>query len=1019
MNADDALSSMSTPLELDLTARHATRQLRRTTSPLRRFAILTDFFAQTEHLPAIWTASYYRALYPALSACVRHAYVRWGAPARWLRTLRILERVRESTWARETPAFDETIETVREKCCAALACVGAGREMHTLVREYDSSLADVSDALPARMLNAVTLGQNPVAVFISECYPIGDAPPFLVDAQASLESALADAVMPGVLLVDTGEPGTQITGVVLHPEISITPSAQWRAQFGNQLAEDEGSAHRQLRTALEAARSTVEKHFATELPPRRASVHFPDQHAAYSGQSMGLAVALALTEKLQQRFNRKQLWAMQTGICCTGGVHEDGRVLPVAEESLKAKVEAALFSPCVALVLHSALLERAQEHLQTLRVSWPGARLALYGVTSLDDCVSLPGIVRVIERNPYDRLLTFAKRKSTELLLAGIILLLLTVGYFWWKAQYGYPDLEYSSGAQIGQNALVHNPRRASDWQFRDFEEVRAAILDFGDLEIGADATRNLWLWNMTPSTLDVALGIEGEQADQWYISWNGGGQQIPATDSLRVMIKFAPTRNATGSRARFTVRDAHSGELLSSIALHGAAGPPLPGGYALRFDGVDDMLHFGEDAIAFARDEGTLEFWFRLDSISGCVLSNNRNLPYGPASQNMTIEIRDTTISYHIGNHRGDVRLGGKFLNSTGIWHHLAVAFSRKDRGIQIVLDGELIKDVSEEFIIEAVTKPYVTFGAYYNGESLQNPFRGALDEIRMWDRALSADTIRARMHSKLSALTPGLLGYWDFDVIAEVSAFNGNERTQDGQLLHRPAHIRSAVPLTPAPGADVRLIRKTKGATALELQPFRWLQCGTDPVEGSPERSYAIRYFRRPGSRRAVFSVMNQDAYVAVRDSFAMVVGFEHVTLPVRQGWNSVIATVDRERIEVLVNGSVAMTGTADLLKRGPGYRYEGLQVGIFHDKYNTFGPKYYDNTRPALLRTLAVADFCVWKKRLTPAELAVYTQGGIPRDRLAAHWLLDTLPDNNGNLHDSVGGHLLHLWRYLPWM
>jgi hypothetical protein len=644
----------------------------------------------------------------------------------------------------------------------------------------------------------------------------------------------------------------------------------------------------------------------------------------------------------------------------------------------------------------------------------------LYGVASLDDCVSLPGIVRVIERNPYDRLLTFAKRNSTPLLLGGMILLLLTVGYFWWKAQYGYPDLEYSSGAHIGQNALVYNPRRAADWQFRDFEEVRAAILDFGDLEIGADATRNLWLWNMTPSTLDVALGIEGEQADQWYISWNGGEQRIPATDSLRVMVKFAPTRNATGSRARFTVRDAHSGKMLSSIALHGAAGPPLPGGYALRFDGVDDMLHFGEDAIAFTRDEGTLEFWFRLDSASGCVFSNNRNLPYGPALQSMTVDLRDTSISYQIGNHRGEAPLGGKFLNSTGAWHHLAVAFSRRDRSIRIVLDGELIKDISEEFIIESVSRPCVTFGAYYNGESLQNPFRGALDEIRMWERALPVDTIRSRMYRKLSALTPGLLGYWDFDAISEVAAHNSNERTQDGVLMHRPSYIRSGAPLRHEAGVDARLVPGPDGGSALLLEAARWLQCGTDPLGGSPERSYAIRFLRSPGNATTVFTIMNQDAYIVMCDTAFLLADVSPQPFSVRDGWNTAIVVIDEQQnAEVIINGLAVASLRSICFSRGPSYRYEGLQIGISNDKYNRFGPKYYDQCRPPLLRTLAVRDYSVWKKRLSMTEIQRYVRGELPRDRLAAHWPLNTLPDSNGNLHDTEGGHLMHLWRYLAWL
>ena len=155
-----------------------------------------------------------------------------------------------------------------------------------------------------------------------------------------------------------------------------------------------------------------------------------------------------------------------------------------------------------------------------------------------------------------------------------------------------------------------------------------------------------------------------------------------------------------------------------------------------------------------------------------------------------------------------------------------------------------------------------YVTFGAYNNEESVQSPMRGALDELRVWDHAMAPDSVRANMRRKVDGLSPGLVGYWDFDVVAEVSAHNANERTQDGQLLGRPAYIRSSVPLRPL-GTDARLVRGPGGGTAIELQSCRWLQCGSDPIRMSPERSYAIRFRRDGDIEGRVLTVLNQDAY------------------------------------------------------------------------------------------------------------------------------------------------------------
>ncbi|GAF91981.1 unnamed protein product, partial [marine sediment metagenome] len=43
--------------------------------------------------------------------------------------------------------------------------------------------------------------------------------------------------------------------------------------------------------------------------------------------------------------------------------------------------------------------------------------------------------------------------------------------------------------------------------------------------------------------------------------------------------------------------------------------------------------------------------------------------------------------------------------------------------------------------------------------------PFNGTIDEVAIYDRALSAEEIRANMHTRLTGNEPNLVGYWDFD--------------------------------------------------------------------------------------------------------------------------------------------------------------------------------------------------------------------------------------------------------------
>ncbi len=1006
-----------TPVDLDLAAREAQRLVNRSVSPLYRFSLLVDFLRRTAHLPELWTASYIRTFYPVLSACIRHEYVCYVDPGSWQIVLRTLISIKNADWVQREASFADTESAAWNKCSLSLATMHAFRELHLLLREHGWVHSDLTKREWAAVINAGTIGLDPCREYCDILLSHDACPPFLLRARERWEHSRADGQSPGVVLLDELQIGGMHAGLVLHIDVAAGKSGQTRVHFRNVLDEKNTTTIRQLTSAANAASQVVESRFQHSVPMHEWTVGFHEHEAAYAGESMGLATALAMAQMLQKDFNRAMRWDLQPHLVCTGGIADDGSVNDLPDSVLESKVHAAFFSPVDGLVLPAAHAENARGIVLRLQQRYPARRLEVYGVDSLDDCIAAPGIIRTEHRTMYDRTSEFVRRNAVLLLAALVFLLAVGGGYFWWKSRYDYPDLEYAYGQHIEENSLVYNPRHSEEWQFRDYGRVVAPELPFGDLEVGADATRNVYLWNMTPSNMEVQLGIEGPQADQWYISWNGDRQRVTATDSLRVMIKYVPDHPSTLNRARFTVRNPETGELLTSLNLTGAAGSPRPAGYALYLDGIDDMLFFGELAIAFARDEATIEFWLRIDDQSSCIFSNNRNIPQGPALQNMTISHYHDTLGIQVGNNASMVVPSQPLSNDDG-WHHFALSFSRQQRRISFLIDGEVVLEKREEFIIEGVAMPFVTIGAYNNDESVQAPFRGAIDELRVWDHALPPDTVRERMRRRVNGLTPGLLGYWDFDVVSEISAHNANERTQDGRLFGRPAYIRSGVPLE-GESDDIRVVRGQRTTKAMALLPCRWLQCGSDPVAGAPERSYAIRFRRDTGINERILTVMNQDAYLTLSSDQLQLAGSRPHPLQTRRGWNTFVGRVSRaQEMDVFVNGSFVLTCTDGQFQWGSAYRYEGLQVGIFNDKYNNFGPKYFDSSYPERRMGKTVSDFRVWKRRITDEMVAAFEHGDPTPDGLVAHWPLDALPDRNGNYADLVAGHLLHVWRYPAW-
>ncbi|GAI36006.1 unnamed protein product, partial [marine sediment metagenome] len=68
--------------------------------------------------------------------------------------------------------------------------------------------------------------------------------------------------------------------------------------------------------------------------------------------------------------------------------------------------------------------------------------------------------------------------------------------------------------------------------------------------------------------------------------------------------------------------------------------------------------------------------------------------------------------------------------------------------------------------------------------GGGADNPFAGTIDEVMIFDRALTAEEIQATMHSRLTGNEPNLVGYWDFDEGEGQFAYDLTDNGNDGQL-------------------------------------------------------------------------------------------------------------------------------------------------------------------------------------------------------------------------------------------
>src|SRR5262249_8480295 len=118
------------------------------------------------------------------------------------------------------------------------------------------------------------------------------------------------------------------------------------------------------------------------------------------------------------------------------------------------------------------------------------------------------------------------------------------------------------------------------------------------------------------------------------------------------------------------------------------------------------------------------------------------------------------------------------------------------------------------------AVTNPAqpLLFGATNEVSSFYTPFKGKIDEVRLWNVARSSTDVQHDYRRPVDANTAGLVGYWKFDETEDVtysdSSANGNTATLNvgvsGNVSSANAHQTGQSLITPAGTALYRIVFK-----------------------------------------------------------------------------------------------------------------------------------------------------------------------------------------------------------------
>jgi hypothetical protein len=164
---------------------------------------------------------------------------------------------------------------------------------------------------------------------------------------------------------------------------------------------------------------------------------------------------------------------------------------------------------------------------------------------------------------------------------------------------------------------------------------------------------------------------------------------------------------------------------------------------YGLEFDGVSDYVDCGNDNSLSITKEMTVDFWIKINSYTpsgswpnivgkGNENSNGWRIYQEQNSKKLVFAYNDGTTGHFI-LHTGDELQ----LNE---WYHIAVTFSLSQGIAKIYINGVQYKDSNDIYEIKGNTDSLFIGGGVFNG---------AIDEVRIYNRALSQAEIQADMNS------------------------------------------------------------------------------------------------------------------------------------------------------------------------------------------------------------------------------------------------------------------------------
>lgn len=272
----------------------------------------------------------------------------------------------------------------------------------------------------------------------------------------------------------------------------------------------------------------------------------------------------------------------------------------------------------------------------------------------------------------------------------------------------------------------------------------------------------------------------------------------------------------------------------LATLLILAAAPAHANPGYALSFDGVSSRV----TAPRAASNDFTISFWMcstqtiadagqwwnGIGVVDASVAGHTNDFGFALVASGRVAYGVDSTNGSYVSLASADQ------LVSDGLWHHVAATRIRTNGLVRFYVDG-VLKGSANGSTHTLDSAPNLLMGCLATTNRF---YRGQLDEVAVWSRALSLAEIQANRYRMADTNDATLEAYWRFDEGTGLDALDSSTNGQTGTLVDAPVYAVSGVPFIPdvttGAASGIGLTNATLHGTvnACNLPTAAWFQWG-----------------------------------------------------------------------------------------------------------------------------------------------------------------------------------------------